>query len=237
VTSTRRAGRARTRPARGPDQRTGEHTDRDIEQDIEQGPPGDPEAVARLVCLRLLERRARSRHELAEALRSRRVPDDAAETVLNRFVEVGLIDDVAFAQSLTGAVQRERGLSRRAVAHKLRQRGVPDEVVDETVADIDPAGERARAEQLVARRRRSLASLPPEVQTRRLVGLLARKGYPSGMAYEVVRAELARDSDEALVSDLMSDVDSDLMSDVDSDLMSDLDSDLDSDPVSAPGLG
>lgn len=189
MTSTRHAGRGRTRPAREPD------------PDTEQGPPADPEAVARLVCLRLLERRARSRHELAEALRTRGVPDDAADAVLTRFAEVGLIDDVAFAQGLTGAVQRERGLARRAVAHKLRQRGVPDEVVNETLADIDPAGERARAETLVARRRRSLATLPPEVQTRRLVGLLARKGYPSGLAYEVVRAELAR-SGENLPDDL-----------------------------------
>ncbi len=149
------------------------------------------------MCLRLLEQRARSRHELAEALRSRGVPDDAADTVLNRFAEVGLIDDVALAQNLTGAVQRERGLARRAVAHKLRQRGVPDEVVADTVADIDPAGERTRAEHLVARRRRSLAALPADVQTRRLIGLLARKGYPAGMAYEVVRAELARAGERA----------------------------------------
>lgn len=181
MTATRRP-RSRPRPDAEPGAGPGAE---------QQDPPGDPEAVARIVCLRLLERRARSRRELADALRARDVPDEAACRVLDRFAEVGLIDDAALAQSVTGAAQRERGLARRAVAQKLRQRGLPDDVVAETLEAVDPAGERARAEQLVARRRRSLAALPPEVQARRLVGLLVRKGYPSGMAYEVVRAEFA----------------------------------------------
>jgi regulatory protein len=153
--------------------------------------PGDPEAVARAICLRLLTQRARSRAELADALARRGVPDDAAGTVLDRFTEVGLIDDAALAQTLAGAQHRERGLARRAVAAKLRQRGLDDETVGAALSGIDRDSERARAVELVARRRRALTGLPPEVQARRLVGLLARKGYPPGLAHEVVRAELA----------------------------------------------
>ncbi len=159
--------------------------------DDEQQPPGDPEAVARVVCLRLLEHRARSRAELATALLKRGVPDDAAGRVLDRFTAVGLIDDSALAESLAGAVHRERGLARRGVAAKLRQRGLDDEVVAQALVDIDSDAERRRGQELVARRRRALSSLPVEVQTRRLIALLARKGYPSGMAYEIVRTELA----------------------------------------------
>jgi regulatory protein len=157
----------------------------------EQQPPGDPEAVARVVCLRLLDHRARSRSELAAALRKRGVPDDAAGRVLDRFTDVGLIDDAALAESLAGAVHRERGLARRGVAAKLRQRGLEDDVVAEAIVDIDSDAERRRGRELVARRRRALSALPVEVQTRRLIGLLARKGYPSGMAFEIVRAELS----------------------------------------------
>jgi regulatory protein len=158
-------------------------------------PPGDPESVARAICLRLLTQRARSRAELADALASRGVPDDAATAVLDRFSEVGLIDDAALAQSLAGAQHRERGLARRAVAAKLRQRGLDADVVGAAVRDIDGASERSRARDLVARRRRALAGLPPEVQARRLVALLARKGYSSGLAYEVVREALAEAPD------------------------------------------
>ena len=150
------------------------------------------------MCLRLLDQRARSRSELATALAKRGVPDDAAGRVLDRFTAVGLIDDTALAESLAGAVHRERGLARRAVAAKLRQRGIDDDVAAEALAGIGPEDERKRGHELVARRRRALASLPVEVQTRRLIGLLARKGYSSGMAYEIVRAELTAAADDCV---------------------------------------
>lgn len=156
-----------------------------------QQPPGDPEEVARIVCLRMLDRRARSRAELAGALAEKGVPEDSADRVLDRFVEVGLIDDEALAHTLAGAQHRERGLARRAVAHKLRQRGFDDEVVSDALTEIDDGDERRRAADLVARKHRALGGLPVEVRTRRLVGLLGRKGYSAGLAWEVVRAELA----------------------------------------------
>ena len=161
----------------------------DPEQDL-----GDPDSVARAICLRLLTQRARSRAELVAALAKRGVPDDAATRVLDRFVEVGLIDDAALAAGLAEAQHRERGLARRAVAAKLRQRGLGDEA-DDALAGIDADDERERARQLVSKRLRALAGMPPEVQARRLVGLLARKGYSSGLAYAVVREALARELD------------------------------------------
>ena len=161
----------------------------DPEQDL-----GDPESVARAICLRLLTQRARSRAELATALAKRGVPDDAATRVLDRFVEVRLVDDAALAAGLAQAQHRERGLARRAVAAKLRERGLGDEV-DAALTGIDSDDERARARELVEKRRRSLVGLPPEVQARRLVGLLARKGYSPGLAYAVVREAMATELD------------------------------------------
>jgi regulatory protein len=141
--------------------------------------------------LRLLTQRARSRAELTSALARRGVPDDAANRVLDRFVDVGLIDDAALAEALAGSAHHERGLARRAVAVKLRQRGLADDVVGAAVGSIDSDSERERARQLVARRRRALSGLPEDVQARRLVGLLARKGYSPSLAYAVVREQLA----------------------------------------------
>jgi regulatory protein len=161
----------------------------DPEQDL-----GDPESVARAICLRLLTLRARSRAELATALAKRGVPDDAATRVLDRFVEVGLIDDAALAAGYAQAQHRERGLARRAVAAKLRQRGLAGEA-DAALAGIDADDERERARELVAKRLRTLSGVPPEVQARRLIGLLARKGYSSGFAYAVVREALAQELD------------------------------------------
>ena len=157
----------------------------------EQDAPGDPESVARAICLRLLSQRARSRAELAQALRKRGVPDEAATAVLARFTEVGLIDDESFAQNMALAQHRERGLAARAVAVKLRQRGLPDSAVEAALGLIDPDSEREAARRLVARKIPSLRGLSPETRTRRLIGLLARRGYSPALAAEVVRGALA----------------------------------------------
>jgi regulatory protein len=157
----------------------------------EQDPPGDPESVAREICLRLLSQRGRTRAELAQALRRRGVPGEAATVVLARFTEVGLIDDEAFAQSLALAQHCERGLAARAVAVKLRQRGLPDSAIKAALGLIDPASERETAHRLVARKMPGLRTFAPEARTRRLIGVLARRGYSPSLAAEVVREALA----------------------------------------------
>jgi regulatory protein len=158
--------------------------------DDDSSPPGDPDAVARIICLRLLDRRARTRAELAAVLRRRGIPDDAAGQVLDRYVEVGLIDDRTLADTYALAQHQERGLAGRAVAMKLRQRGVAEQTVQAAVGQIDADSERAAARALVARRLRSLSTADSATQARRLFALLARRGYSSGLAGEIVREAL-----------------------------------------------
>jgi regulatory protein len=159
--------------------------------DGESGPPGDPESVARVICLRQLDQRARTRSELAAVLQRRGVPDDAARAVLDRLTDVGLIDDGELAANYALAQHRERGLAGRAVAMKLRQRGLDEPVVQAAVGQIDAESEADAARALVARKLRSLRGLDPPTQARRLVGLLARRGYPPGLAHQIVRDALA----------------------------------------------
>ncbi len=154
-------------------------------------PPADPECVARAICLRLLTVRARSRAELATALRRRHVPDAAAEAVLDRFVEVGLIDDEAFAMAWVNSRHVGRGLAGRALAGELRSRGVAAETVSAAVGALDPQTEMATARALVERRLPSLRSASREAQLRRLVAMLGRKGYSPGVALQVARDVLA----------------------------------------------
>jgi regulatory protein len=166
----------------------------------ELDPDADPVAVARDVCLRLLTDRARTRQELAQALRRKGVPDDAAHTVLERFDEVGLIDDAAFAGQWVRSRHTHRGLARRAIAMELRRKGVSDEDAGEALAEVDTESEERRARELVDRKLRSLAIGTAEqraVAGRRLVGMLARKGYGAGIAYRVVKEALAERGAEA----------------------------------------
>ncbi len=63
-------------------------------------------------------------------------------------------------------------------------------IVERAVAEIDPESEEATARQLVAKRLVSTRGMDAEKRTRRLAGMLARKGYPAGLAYRVVRDAL-----------------------------------------------
>ena len=150
-------------------------------------PEADPESVARAIVLRQLSMAPRSRAQLERKLRQRGCDDDVAARVLDRLTEVGLIDDEAYAEMLVRARHSDKGLARRALAHELRTKGIDQEVADVALGQVDDGDERIRAEQLVAKRLRSLHGLPAEVQTRRLAGLLARKGYSSEVAWPVIR--------------------------------------------------
>jgi regulatory protein len=155
------------------------------------GPEADPEAVARKILLDALTGQARSRRELADKLAKKLVPVEVAERLLDRFEEVGLIDDEAFARLWVSHRQPGKGLARRALAQELRRKGVDDEVAREVLDEVDPADEEEAARRLVRRKLRSLSRVDDLTATRRLVAMLARKGYGSGMAYAVVRDELS----------------------------------------------
>ncbi|WP_435741595.1 regulatory protein RecX [Nocardioides sp. SYSU DS0663] len=168
------------------------------EDAVAAGPPADAEAVARKILLDQLTGQARSRKELADKLAAKDVPVDLATRLLDRFEEVGLVDDAAFARAWVGSRQPGKKLARRALAQELRRKGVDDEVAREALDEIDPAAEEEAARALVRKKLRSLARVDDVTATRRLVGMLARKGYGSGLAFAVVREELsAAGRDEA----------------------------------------
>ncbi|MGW8333212.1 recombination regulator RecX, partial [Streptomyces sp. NPDC055897] len=162
-----------------------------------QPPPQDPAERARAICLRLLTGTPRTRKQLADALKKREIPDEVAEEVLSRFEEVGLINDAAFADAWVESRHHGRGLARRALARELRTKGVDTTVIDEAVGQLDSDQEEDRARELVARKLRSTRGLDRDRRLRRLAGMLARKGYPEGMALRVVRQALQEEGDTA----------------------------------------
>ncbi|OBG46191.1 recombination regulator RecX [Mycolicibacterium fortuitum] len=163
-------------------------------EDEQAQDPRKREEQAKNVCLRLLTARARTRAELTEQLAKRGYEEDLSARVLNRLTEVGLIDDEDFAEQWVRSRHANSGKGKRALAVELRKKGVDKEVIDAALADLDPAAERQRAEQLVRDklRRERLDDDDGDVKvTRRLVGMLARRGYNQSMAFDVVSVELA----------------------------------------------
>ena len=166
------------------------------------GPDADPVEVARAIVLRQLTNGPRTRAQLSLALRRKSVPDNVAEQVLDRFSELGYVDDEAFAHAWVQSRQVGKGLARRALAHELRQRGVAEDTARAALDTVDPDAEREAAQALVRRRLAGMQALAPEVATRRLLGMLARKGYPSGLALTVVRDAVAHDGSAPVDVDL-----------------------------------
>lgn len=147
----------------------------------------------------MLAARPRTRSELRQALLRREVGEELADRVLGRLSEVGLIDDAAFAELFVRSRHTYQGMGRRALRVGLRRKGVDDEVVAEAVTAVDDAAEEDRARDLVRKRLNTTGETDEAKLIRRLVGMLARKGYGQGLAYRVVREELrdrGHDADE-----------------------------------------
>jgi regulatory protein len=168
---------------------------------VAEVPEADPESVARKILLDQLTGQARSRQELSNKLAKKNVPPELATRLLDRFEEVGLVDDEAFAKAWIASRQPGKGLARRALAQELRRKGIDDEVARDALDEIDPADEEAAARALVRKKLRSLSRVDATTATRRLVGMLARKGYGSGVAFAVVRDELAASGLDVMAED------------------------------------
>jgi regulatory protein len=167
--------------------------------------PEDPAQQAKDICLRLLTARPRTRAELRQALLRKEIEEDVADGVLHRLDEVGLIDDAAFAEIWVRSRHTYQGLGRRALASELRRKGVADTVAAEAVATVDAAAEEDRARQLVRKRLRAMSDTDDTTRIRKLVGMLARRGYSEGLSFRVVREELrstGQETDDLLPDDL-----------------------------------
>jgi regulatory protein len=156
-------------------------------------PQADPETVARAILLRQLTMGPRTAAQLRQAMARRNVPDHVGERLIIRFTEVGLIDDAGYAAEFVQAQAASGALSRRGVQHKLQQKGVSAEIVAAAVEQIDPADERAAAGELARRRAARMRGLDPQTRRRRLMGVLARRGYSAEIVYEAVAEALAEE--------------------------------------------
>jgi regulatory protein len=168
-------------------------------QTVEEMTPEELASFAKEIVVRKLSERAHGRGELVQALAKKKVPEGVVDATLAKFEAAGLIDDEDFARSWVQARQRGKGLSSRALANELRTKGVDDELAKEVIGELDPEVEIEAAHRLVRSKLRSMSRFDDTTKTRRLVGMLARKGYPSQLAFAVVRHELGAE-DEPLDS-------------------------------------
>lgn len=154
--------------------------------------------TARAIVLRQLTASAKSRQQLEDKLADKDIPESVARAVLDRFEQVELVDDQAFAQSYVRQRAETRKLARPALRMELQRKGVDRDLVEQALAQRTDDDERADAVELARRKLPSGPALQAQLADRqakqklirRMVSALARKGYAPGLAFEVVRGVL-----------------------------------------------
>ncbi|GAA1021568.1 regulatory protein RecX [Amycolatopsis albidoflavus] len=153
-------------------------------------PPEERAKKAKEICFDLLAARPRAVEELRQTLRRKGFDSETSETLLGKLDRAGLVNDAEFAEAWVRDRHANQGLSRTALVAELRRKGVDDEIAAQAAEEVDRESEEQRARELVRKRLRSLGNVDEQTAIRRLLGFLARKGYPQGLAYTVIRDEL-----------------------------------------------
>lgn len=156
-------------------------------KDKPQPSPERLEQRARNVLLYQLAKSAKSKHQLREILEKREIPTEIAEPILERFTEVGLIDDQAFAATLVSSRRAFRGLSKSAIRQELKTKGVEAQVIETALETVSSEDELQSAQELALKRFNQMAHLDKTTRDRRLAGFLQRKGYSSSITFAAIR--------------------------------------------------
>lgn len=164
-------------------------------------PPEERYKKAKEICFDLLAVRARTQEELRQALRRKGFDEETSETLLGKLDRAGLVDDAEFAELWVKSRHTTQGLSRTALMAELRRKGVDDEIAAQAAGEVDRESEEQMARELVRKRLGSLGNVDEQTALRRLLGFLARKGYPQGLAYTVIRDELREYGAESTLLD------------------------------------
>ncbi|GAB3499339.1 regulatory protein RecX [Amycolatopsis cihanbeyliensis] len=164
-------------------------------------PPQEAWKKAKEICFDLLAIRSRTKDELRQALRRKGFDEETREALLGKLDSSGLVDDAAFAESWVRSRHANQGLARSALVAELKRKGVEDEIAVQAASEVDRESEEERARELVRKRLRVLGDVDEQTAIRRLLGALARKGYPQGLSYAVVREELRNAGAEATMLD------------------------------------
>ncbi|WP_051701456.1 regulatory protein RecX [Mycetocola saprophilus] len=161
----------------------------DGESEEEIVPPTFDEAVELLV--RRLARSALSRAEVIFEVERLGLENDGAEAVAERLDELGYLDDAVLAEQLKHSLYDRKGKSRQVVAREMAQRKIPNEVIQDALAEVADDDELSAATALAKKRVGQMSSIDDAAAERRLTGFLARRGYPGSIVREAVRAALA----------------------------------------------
>ena len=155
----------------------------------------EAKAKVRSRALLLLDQRARSRKELSDRLLALEFDAEVVEMVLDDLTHVGLLDDATFAKEWVRQRHARRGKSARVLDCELQEKGVSQALRSEALEQVTEESEESIAQALAVKKARSVKTVPADraerdKYLRRIVGVLARRGFNQGMSMRIAIAAL-----------------------------------------------
>lgn len=135
--------------------------------------------------LHYLSYRPRSVREVRQYLADRNVESGIADNIVTRLQRAGLLDDAAFARFWVESRDSFRPRGRYLLVRELRQKGVPDEIIQETLQSVEEGRSAYRAGM---NRVGALQGVDYPTFRRRLGDFLHRRGF----GYEIIRETVQR---------------------------------------------
>jgi regulatory protein len=146
--------------------------------------------------VKYLATRARTTHEVRQALVRRGYPLDDIATVLTRLAAARYVDDAEFARTWVVARAHRGAAAPARLARELRAKGVPDGAIAAALRTLDGEWDAvAAADEAAQRKMKSLEGLPTGVARRRLAAYLERRGFGRDVILVTCRRYLS-DADE-----------------------------------------
>jgi regulatory protein len=149
----------------------------------------DPTLVL-AAALRFLEARPRSTAEVRRRLVTHGYRPDLVEGCLERLLDLGILDDEAFAQTWIDSRDRVRPRGERALRAELRTKGIDRQVVDDILearTTEQPEADADAARRVLERHANALARVADiRARRQRAYALLARSGFDSDTAVEAI---------------------------------------------------
>lgn len=144
---------------------------------------------AKQIAYRMLARRGRSKQEMRDKLAEKGIAPSLIEQVIHDLVDYGYLNDDAFAHQLARSLFTTRGWGFSRIAFTLRSRGVPEDLVDTTIAKLRKDNSEEKTASSLLERRFShfnfrTASLK---EKHRVVDFLQRRGFSWETINRVIR--------------------------------------------------
>lgn len=148
---------------------------------------------------RLLGYRPRSEHEMKQRLNQHGFDKDTIGEVLARLKEQGLVDDGNFARFWRDNRQSFSPRSQWLIRIELRQKGVPDEIINQVVSSIDDADNAYRT---AKKKADSLTITNYQDFRRRLGEYLKRRGFNYSVIIKTIE-RLWQEREESQAAELV----------------------------------